>query len=113
MIRSFADGETERFYIMVKNGLPPIHPGEFLRETLEGLDVTQAEFARAIGVSAMRISHVVKGARPVTAELALLFGRALGQSPQYWLNLQAAYDLRAAERSMGKRLKAVAEFAHA
>ena len=98
---------------MFKNGLPPIHPGEFLRETLHELGISQAEFARATGVSPMRISHVVKGARPVTAELALLFGRALGQSPQYWLNLQATHDLSAAERSIGKRLRAVAELVHA
>ena len=98
---------------MFKNGLPRIHPGEFLRETLEELGVSQAQFARAIGVSPMRISHVVKGGRPVTAELALLFGRALGQSPQYWLNLQATYDLKTAEQSIGKRLRAVAELAHA
>jgi addiction module HigA family antidote len=99
--------------IMVKSGLPPIHPGEFLREILEELDISQAQFARAIGVGPMRVSHVVKGARPVTAELALLFGRALGQSPQYWLNLQAAYDLRMAERAIGSRLRAVAELAPA
>ena len=98
---------------MVKNGLPPIHPGEFLRETLEELGVSQAQFARTVGVSPMRISHVVKGGRPVTAELALLFGRAFGQSPQYWLNLQATYDLRTAEQSIGKRLRAVAELARA
>ncbi len=77
---------------MFKNGLPPIHPGEFLRETLAELGISQAQFARAIGVSPMRASHVVNGTRPVTAELALLFGWALGQSPQYWLNLQATYD---------------------
>jgi addiction module HigA family antidote len=99
--------------MMVKNGLPPIHPGEFLRETMEELGISQAQFARAIGVSPMRISHLLKGARPVTAELALLFGRALGQSPQYWLNLQATFDLRIAEKSIGKRLHAVAELAHA
>jgi addiction module HigA family antidote len=98
--------------VMVKNGLPPIHPGEFLRETLEELGISQAQFARAVGVSPMRISHVVKGTRPVTAELALLFGRALGQSPQYWLNLQAAYDLKTAEQSIGKRLKAIVALAH-
>ena len=98
---------------MSKIGLPPIHPGEFLREILEELDISQAQFARAIGMSPMRISHVVKGARPVTAELALLFGRAFGQSPQYWLNLQATYDLQTAERSMGKQLNAVAELVHA
>ncbi len=75
---------------MLKNGLSPIHPGEFLRDTMEELNVSQAQFARTIGVAPMRISHVLKGARLVTAELALLFGRALGQSPQYWLNLQQA-----------------------
>jgi addiction module HigA family antidote len=94
---------------MIKSGLPAIHPGEFLREILEDRGISQAQFARAIGVAPMRISHVVKGARPVTAELALLFGRALGQSAQYWLNLQAAYDLKIAEREIGARLKSVSE----
>jgi antitoxin HigA-1 len=98
---------------MVQSGLPPIHPGEFLRETLEELGISQAQFARAIGVAPMRISHLIKGTRPVTAELALLFGRALRQSPQYWLNLQVTYDLRVAERSIGKRLQSVTGLAPA
>jgi len=97
----------------IKNGLPAVHPGEFLKEMLEDLGTSQAEFARAIGVSSMRISHVIKGARPVTAELALLFGRAFGQSPQYWLNLQATYDLKTAERAMKDRLRVVRPLAHA
>ena len=92
---------------MIKSGLPPIHPSEFLSETLQELGITQAHLARAIGVSPMRVSHVVHGTRPVTAELALLFSRALGQSPQYWLNLQAAYDLASAERALGDRLTRV------
>ena len=92
---------------MINSGLPPIHPGEFLAETLAELGISQAEFARAIGVSPMRISHVVKGTRPVTAELALLFGRALGQSPHYWLNLQTAYDLKRTEAAIGKQLRTV------
>ena len=94
---------------MIKSGLPPVHPGEFLREILEERRRSQAHFARVIGVAPMRISHVVKGARPVTAELALLFGRAFGQSPQYWLNLQAAYDLKLAERAIARQLKGVTE----
>ena len=98
---------------MIKNGLPAIHPGEFLREILEERGVSQAWFARAIGVAPMRISHIVKGARPVTAELALLFGKAFGQTPQYWLNLQAAHDLKLAQRAIGSRLKAVSEMAAA
>ena len=94
---------------MIKSGLPPIHPGVFLREILEERHLSQAHFARLIGVAPMRISHVVKGTRPVTAELALLFGRVFGQSPQYWLNLQAACDLKLAERAIAKRLKEVPE----
>lgn len=94
---------------MPKNGLPPIHPGEFLREALDELDISQARFATAIGVSPMRVSHVLKGARPVTAELALLLGRAFGQTPQYWLNLQTDFDLKTAEKAIGKRLRGVPE----
>ena len=97
----------------IKNGLAPIHAGEFLKEALDELGTSQAEFARAIGVAPMRISHVVKGTRPVTAELALLFGRAFGTSPQYWLNLQAAYDLKTAERTTRSRLRAVRPLVHA
>jgi antitoxin HigA-1 len=96
-----------------KSGLPPIHPGEFLKEALEELGTSQAEFARAIGISPMRISHVVNGTRPVTAELALFFGRAFGQTPQYWLNLQSDYDLKTAQQEIGNRLRAVRPLAHA
>lgn len=92
---------------MVRNGMPAVHPGEFLAELLDELELSQSEFARAIGISPMRVSHLVKGTRPVTAELALLFGRAFDQSPEYWLNLQTAYDLRLAETSIGKRLRKI------
>ena len=86
---------------------PPFIPGQFLAETLEELGLSQATFARAIGVSPMRISHLIKGARPLTAELALLFGRAFDQSPGYWLNLQVDYDLKTAEASIGPRLRTI------
>jgi addiction module HigA family antidote len=95
---------------MTKRGLPSIHPGEFLAETAE-LGVSQAQFARAIGVSVH--ARVIHGARPVTAELALLFGKALGQSPEYWLNLQSAYDLETVQRVSGRRLKSVKPLAPA
>jgi len=99
--------------LAIKNGLPPIHPGEFLKELLEEFGTSQAELARQIGTSPMRISHIVNGTRPVTAELALLFGRASGQSPEYWLNLQAAYDLKTAEKAIKRRLLAVRPLAQA
>ena len=93
------------------NGLPAIHPGEFLRETLDELGLTQAAFANALDISPMRVSHLLKGDRPVTAELALRLGRALGQSPQYWLNLQTAYDLKVVQVAMKDSLQAVQELA--
>lgn len=95
------------------NGLPAIHPGEFLRETLDELGLTQSAFAQAIGVSSMRVSHLLKGDRPVTAELALRLGRALGQTPQYWLNLQATYDLKVTQRAMKDSLLAIRALAAA
>jgi antitoxin HigA-1 len=98
----------------MRTKLAPIHPGEFLSEILGELGVSQAAFARAAGVSPMRVSHIITGARPVTADLALLFGKVLGQSPEYWLNLQTAYDLAVAQKTLKgrlaslRRLKAVA-----
>jgi addiction module HigA family antidote len=95
------------------NNLPPIHPGEFLKEILDELNISQAGFAHTIGLSPMRISHIVKGKRPVNAEMALLFGKAFGQSPQYWINLQASYDLKMAEKGIRHRLAGIHELAHA
>ncbi len=60
----------------------------------------------------MRIS-IVKGIRPIIAEKALLFGKAFGQTPQYWINLQATYDFKMAEKVVGSRIAGIQELAHA
>lgn len=91
---------------------PPLHPGVFLRELLEDLGVSQAEFARSAGISPMRVSHVIHETRPVTGELALRFGRVFKQTPQYWINLQAAYELEVAQRSLGSRLDNIHPLEH-
>lgn len=65
-----------------------------------------------LGIAPMRVSHVINGARPVTAELALLFGKAFDQSPEYWLNLQSAYDPMLARQEIGARLKSVKAVAY-
>jgi addiction module HigA family antidote len=83
------------------------HPGEFLAEILAERKLTQAQFGRAIGISPMRVSHVISGARPVTADLALRFAKAFNQTPQYWLNLQAAHDLAKARKTIGAQLKGI------
>lgn len=90
-----------------RNGMPPIHPGELLREILEDRGMSQAAFARTIDVSPMRISHVVRGERPVTADLALRFGRAFGQSPEMWTSWQADYELKIAEREARASLRKI------
>ena len=95
------------------NGLPAIHPGEYIREALEDLGLTQAALAKSLGVSAMRISHVVREERPITAELALRLGQAFGQSPQYWLNLQTDYDLKIAKSEFKESLRLVRELSAA
>lgn len=95
------------------NGLPPIHSGEYLREILDDMALTQAALADAIGISPMRVSHLLKGDRPVTDELALRLGRALGQTPQYWLNRQTTYDLKVAQTEMKDSLRTVRTLAAA
>lgn len=95
------------------NGLTAIHPGEYIREALEDLGLTQAALAKSLGVSAMRISHVVREERPITAELALRLGLAFGQSPQYWLNLQTDYDLKIAKTEFKESLRLVRELSAA
>ena len=85
--------------------LSPIQPGMFLMELLGELSISQAQFARSLSVSTMRVSHLVTGKRPVTAEMALRLARFFGQTPQYWLNLQSRYDLDRAQDAVGSRVK--------
>ena len=70
------------------------HPGEVLKEEfLQPLGVTQLAFAQHIGVPSQRVNEIVRGKRGVTPETAWLFSQALGTTPQFWMNLQDAYDL--------------------
>lgn len=76
------------------------HPGAVLKEELDELGVTPTEFARQIDVPPNRVSQIIAGKRAVTDDTALRFGHWFGVDPQFWLNLQSAYELRlAAERS--------------
>ena len=71
----------------------PIHPGEHLAEIMEELGITQYRLAKTIGVPQIRIHDIVHCRRSITADTALRIGRALGMTPDYWLNLQRMYDL--------------------
>jgi antitoxin HigA-1 len=72
----------------------PSHPGEILREEfLAPLGQTQVALAEHLGVSVQRINELVRGKRGVTPETAWLLAQALNTTPEFWLNLQSAYDL--------------------
>ena len=77
----------------------PIHPGEHLSEIMQELGITQYRLAKAIGVPPIRIHDIVHCRRSITADTALRIGRALGMTPEFWLNLQRMYDLDLARAS--------------
>jgi len=91
---------------MGRADLPPVHPGEvLLEEYLKPLALSQNRLALDIGVPPRRINEIVLGKRRVTAETALRLGRYFGTTPQFWLGLQADYDLDVAADNLGERLE--------
>src|SRR5450759_3793986 len=73
--------------------LPPIHPGEHLKEFMDDFGLTMNQLAKALHVPPNRITAIVNGTRGITAETALRLARYFDTSPQYWMNMQAHYDL--------------------
>ena len=79
---------------MIPKNRIPVHPGEVLTdEYLQPLGLTQVEFAAHIGVPVQRVNEIVRGKRGISPDTAWLFAQALGTTPEFWLNLQATYDL--------------------
>ncbi|VAW76034.1 Antitoxin HigA [hydrothermal vent metagenome] len=92
--------------------LPNIHPGEVLfEEFLKPLDISQNKLARTMGVPPRRINEIVHGKRAVTADTAIRLARALGTSEQFWMGLQADYDLEEARKAAQSELKKVENIA--
>ena len=92
--------------------LPPMHPGEVLREEfLIPLGLSAGAIARACGVSRTRIKRVANEETPITADTALRLGKALGTSAQFWLNLQNEFDMRTATIRIGKELEKISPVA--
>ncbi len=86
-------------------GRPPIHPGEILADELTELGITPAELARQIEVPANRISEIVRGRRGISGDTALRLGHWFGMAPQFWINLQTAYDLACASKKSGAAIE--------
>ena len=83
---------------------PAIHPGEILADELAEAEVTPTALARAIGVPPNRVTEIIHGRRGITGDTALRLGHWFGMSPQFWLNLQGAYDLRVAQERAGDEI---------
>ena len=83
-----------------KNGLPPVHPGELIKEDIlpsVGLSVTAA--AKALGVSRQMLHDILAGRKPLSAVMCLKVARLFGSSPEVWIRLQATYDLKMSEQN--------------
>jgi len=85
--------------------LPPVHPGEILKETLDDFGLSMNRLAQEIRVPANRISAIVAGQRAITGETALRLGRYFGTTPAYWMNMQARYDLETARDEWESRIE--------
>ena len=82
---------------MAAKRLPPVHPGEILlEEFLKPLRISQNRLGRDLGVPAQRINEIIRGRRTITVDTALRLAKYFGTTPQFWLNLQAHYDLEMA-----------------
>jgi addiction module HigA family antidote len=89
-----------------KRKLAPVHPGEILlEEFLKPLGLSQTRVGRDLGVSPRRINEIVHGKRSVTADTALRLSRYFGTSPEFWLGLQADYDLDTALDRLAERIE--------
>ena len=95
MTEDISDGATRRNVgWRLPRKRPPTHPGEMLlEEFLKPLGLTQAEFARRLGVSYPRLNEIIKGRRSVTPDTALRLAQVLGMSADFWLGLQQDWDL--------------------
>ena len=82
----------------------PIHPGRILRRELHARALSANALSRALRVPSGRIVDILNGKRGISAETALRLGRYFGNAPQFWVNLQAQYDLAVATRAVGAKV---------
>jgi addiction module HigA family antidote len=86
---------------------PPAHPGDVLREEfLMPLKLSQYALAKAIGVPQIRVSEIVNTKRAITPDTALRLARYFGTSAEFWIGMQATYDLEMARDQVGAKIKA-------
>ena len=91
-----------------KKGLPPMHPGELLREDiLPALGKSKTEIASLLGISRQTLYDILDEKQPVTPAMALRLGKLCGNGPRLWINIQRSYDLWKAEKEIGKDVEKI------
>ena len=89
-----------------------IHPGEHLAEELKELGMSAAELARELDVPTNRITGILNGQRGITGDTALRLAHFFGTSAEFWLNLQSLYELRIAQKKVGRSIRALPRLNH-
>src|SRR5204863_6698105 len=84
---------------------PAIHPGEILADELKEIGITPTELARQLKVPANRITQIIQGKRSITGDTALRLAHWFRTTPEFWLNLQSAHDIRVAQRELGDAIR--------
>ncbi len=93
------------------DNLPPIHPGEFLRDEIDALGISARKLAAHIRVAPNAVTAILNGERSITAQMAIRLAQAFGTTPQYWVNLQAIHDLKKARLEMPPEALAIEAYA--
>jgi addiction module HigA family antidote len=86
----------------------PVHPGLVLKDELLEIEVSQVALAKHLGVSPKTISEICRGKRDINAEMAVKLSRALGASPQFWLNLQKNWELSQVNQDRFRAIRRIA-----
>jgi antitoxin HigA-1 len=98
-------GRIDLAEVITGKRLPFVHPGEILRhDFLEPMEISVYALAQAIKVPRSRVNDIVLGRRGITADTAFRLARYFGTSPEFWINLQARYDLDVADRTLRRRI---------
>ncbi len=93
---------------MNKIHFTPVHPGQVLQDELEEIELTQTALAKHIGVLPKTVNEICRGKRGISAEMAMKMSKALGGSPQFWLNLQNNWDLSQLDETHFKPIEHIA-----
>jgi addiction module HigA family antidote len=85
-------------------GLRPVHPAEILRDIIPALGRSKSEIARLLGISRQTLYDLLAERQPITVPMALRIGKMTGTTPESWLNMQRAFDVKIAEREMAEEI---------